>query len=471
MPTCVRIVLLNLTIEKLIYGGDGIARVPATTPIDVSNKDASKKNLPSSSANGGQPVPAAPGKAAFVPFVLEGERIEAKVVEEKPGFIRAQAEKIVTPSKQRVEPPCPYFIKCGGCHYQHTSYDNQLRIKSSIFTETIRRIAKLELPEAPRVHPSEPWGYRNRTRMKVRGGSRFAIGYYRFASHELLPVEQCPISSPLINTAIAALWQLGRLGSVPTHVEEIEFFANAEDTKLLLEMNLDNHSEAAGSDVVDFVSELRKAVPAISGVALFRKEGESLRHEVVSQSLRNVFGVDSLVYRTSNCEYQVSVGSFFQTNRFLTDTMVELVTSEQTGDYALDLYSGVGLFALPLSQNFLEVAAVEAAPYSYHDLRKNSPSNVSTYRATTEYFLTGVEQIARFDYVVVDPPRVGLGEPVARKLAELAPPRITYVSCDPATLARDLKILAESGYKISETHVVDLFPQTFHIESVVKLER
>lgn len=464
-----RIALLNLEIEKLIYGGDGLARVPSGA---APAKDTSRKKHPRvGSTKVRQNQPRTQGKAAFVPFVLEGELIQAKVVEEKPGFIRARAEKIVSASEQRIEPHCPYFLKCGGCHYQHTSYENQLRIKSSIFTETLRRITKIELPESPRVYPSAPWNYRNRTRMKVRGGSRFAIGYYRFASHELLPIEQCPISSPLINRAITALWQLGRAGSVPTHVEEIEFFANADDTKLLLEMNLDNHAEAAGSDVVDFVSELRRAVPAIVGVALFRKEGESLRHEVVSQALRNVFGVDSMPYITNSYQYQVSVGSFFQTNRFLTDTMVELVTAEQTGDYALDLYSGVGLFALPLSQNFREVAAVEAAPYSYHDLRKNSPSNVSTYRALTEYFLAGVEEIARFDYVVVDPPRSGLGELAAQRLALIAPPRITYVSCDPATLARDLKMLVEAGYKVRETHLIDLFPQTFHIESIVKLER
>jgi 23S rRNA (uracil1939-C5)-methyltransferase len=466
----VKIALLNLTIEKLIYGGDGIARLAVEAPAKAAPK---KKLAHAGSAKvGHQDKPAqVQGKAAFVPFVLEGERIEAKVVEEKPGFVRAQAEKIVSPSPHRIEPQCPYFLKCGGCHYQHTSYDNQLRIKSSIFTETIRRIAKIELPEAPRVHPSPPWSYRNRTRMKVRGGTRFAIGYHRFASHELLPVENCPISSPLINQAIAALWQLGRAGEVPTHVEEIEFFANADDTRLLLEMNLDNHSEQAGADVVDFVSDLRRAVPGISGVALFRKEGESLRHEVVPQSLRNIFGVDAMVYRTARCEYQVSAGSFFQSNRFLTDEMTDLVTLDHSGDYALDLYSGVGLFALPLSQNFREVAAVEAAPYSYHDLRKNSPSNVSTYRAMTQNFLAGAEQIARFDYVVADPPRGGLGENVARQLAELAPAQITYVSCDPATLARDLKILIDSGYKIRESHLIDLFPQTFHIESIVKLGR
>ena len=449
--------MLNFTVEKLIYGGDGLARMPV---------QANGKRLPK------QPQDVqSRGKAAFVPFVLDGERIEAAVVEEKPGFVRARAEKILTPSPQRIKPQCPYFERCGGCHYQHTGYEHQLEIKSAILVENIRRIAKIELPEAPCLHRSEPWNYRNRTRMKVHGGSRFALGYYRFASHELLRVEECPISSPLINKAIAALWQLGRDGSVPTHVEEIELFANDHDTQLLLEMNLDNHAEQAGNDVVGFVSELRRAVPAIAGVALFRKEGDTLRHEVVPQTMRSTFGTDSMKYRAADAEYRVSVGSFFQTNRFLVNEMVDLVTGGYVGDNALDLYSGVGLFTVPLAKGFVEVSSVEAAPYSYHDLRKNAPSNVSTYRTMTQEFLTGIEEIARFDYVVADPPRGGLGENVARRLAQLAPPQITYVSCDPATLARDLKILLDSGYKIREIHLVDLFPQTFHIESVAKLVR
>lgn len=460
-----KIALLNLKIEKLIYGGDGLARVTVESP----RVKRAPKQRGSAAASTATADPR--GKAAFVPFVLEGEIVEAKVIEEKPGFIRAQAEEVLEPSRARVKPHCPYFFKCGGCHYQHTGYENQLRIKSSILTETIRRITRIELPEPPQVHASEPWHYRNRTRMKVHGGKRFAIGYYRFGSHEFLPVEHCPISSPVINQAVAVLWTIGRDGLVPSHVEEVEFFANDDDTQLLLELTLDNHSEQFGNDVANFVATLRRVLPAATGVALFRREGESLRHEPVPQTMRNVFGIESIVYRTKGSRYQVSAGSFFQTNRFMTDLMADLVTDRETGDYALDLYCGVGLFTLPMSQNFREVAAVEAAPYSYRDLRKNSPSNVSAYRARTEDFLVGVQDIARYDFVVADPPRGGLGEAVARKLAQIAAPKITYVSCDPATLARDLRILIEAGYKIRETHLLDLFPQTFHIESVVKLTK
>lgn len=434
-----------LTIEKLIYGGDGLAR---TAP------DAQGRS-----------------KAVFVPFVLGGEQVEAHFVEEKPGFARARTEKLVKPSPERIKPHCPYFLRCGGCHYQHTGYEQQLAIKQAILTETIQRIAKINLRTTPHVHSAAPWNYRNRTRMKVRGGQRFALGYYRFNSHELLPVEECPISSPLINRAIAAFWKLGKQGAVPQQIEEIEFFAGHDDRHLQVEFNLDDHAvNGVAAKVVTFAEALRHEVPEVIGVSIFRREGANLRHETVTQEQHDKLGAERMTYQVGECKFQVSAGSFFQTNRHLTLDMMNLVTHDRTGDHALDLYAGVGLFTLPMSQNFVDVAAVEAAPYSYHDLRRNSPSNVTAYHATTENFLNGAKDIERFDYVVVDPPRGGMGESVARQLAELESPRITYVSCDPATLARDLRVLLAAGYIIEDTHLLDLFPQTFHIESVVELK-
>ena len=186
---------MQLTVEKLIYGGDGLARLPANEQ--------------------------GPGKAAFVPFVLAGEEIEASVLEQKPGFARAHAEQILQSSPHRVTPDCPYFQRCGGCHYQHASYEHQLEIKASILKENLRRIAKLELSTNLSIHPSPAWNYRNRTRLRVQTSPEFALGYYKFGSHELLPMEQCPISSPLINRAISACWELGRRGRIPSELQEM----------------------------------------------------------------------------------------------------------------------------------------------------------------------------------------------------------------------------------------------------------
>ena len=191
----------------------------------------------------------------------------------------------------------------------------------------------------------------------------------------------------------------------------------------------------------------------------------------VPKDLAADFGCDFLMYRTRDVNYRVSAGSFFQTNRFLIDEMVSLVTADRAGGFALDLYAGVGLFSLPLSQNFRQVAAVESAHFSFHDLHANSPSNATGYRVDVQKFLAQVPPETRFDYVIVDPPRGGLGEKVARAVAALQPPQLTYVSCDPATLARDLRVLTQAGYRMRQIHLLDLFPQTFHIETVVRLER
>ncbi len=199
-------VTVQLNIEKLIYGGDGLARLPADEH--------------------GQ------GKAAFVPFVIPGEQVEASPVETRPGFVRAQLDKVLTPSPERIEPGCPYFGRCGGCHYQHINYEAQLRYKAEILRETLRRTAKLELGQEIQVHASPPWNYRNRTRMQVRHTPQFALGYFRYSSHDVLPVESCPISSPLINQAIAAMWKLGRDGAVPQSVHGVQFFANHDDTQV-----------------------------------------------------------------------------------------------------------------------------------------------------------------------------------------------------------------------------------------------
>jgi len=436
---------LLLTIDKLIYGGNGLARLPADEK--------------------------GPGKAVFLPFVLEGERVEAGITEQKPGFARARAEKILEASPHRIEPACPYFGQCGGCHYQHAGYEHQLQIKSAILRETFRRVAKLELAQEIRVHASPPWNYRNRTRLRLRT-RLFVLGYNRLRGSELLAIEQCPISSPLINRAIAALWDLGRADKASADVTEIEFFVNAEDTQLLAELTVQETGWRRGgkSDLLQFIRILRAAVPEITGVAVFHATAQgALEREDIPAELQQTFGADHLLYSTAAANYQVSAGSFFQTNRFLTAKLVELAAEGRSGNYALDLYAGTGLFSTVLAKTFREVGAVESASLSFHDLKHNCPANVHCVGEPVLQFLGNIER--PIDLVVVDPPRAGLGEKVAGLLADSGTPRITYVSCDPATLARDLTVLINSGYRIEEAHLVDLFPQTFHIESVLQLVR
>jgi 23S rRNA (uracil1939-C5)-methyltransferase len=433
---------LKLTIEKLVYGGDGLARLPA----DEHGR----------------------GKAVFVPFTLEGEETEASIIEQRPGFSRANPDAILKPSALRVDAPCPYFQRCGGCHYQHASYGHQLETKAAILRENLRRIAKLELAVELNVHASPPWNYRNRSRLKIRSVPEFAAGYYRFNSHELLPIETCPISSPLINRAISALWELGRGGKIAAEVQEIEIFADSDDARLLIEVYC---STNAGKGEVEVTAlEILRDLPGAIGVAAFTiPAGSRVPHP---EPLRLfAAGEDSLQYKTRHATYKVSSGSFFQVNRHLTDELVQIVTHGRSGQLALDLYAGVGLFSTVLAESFAQVIAVESSQTSHADLRYSSPRNVKVARALTEQYLEGAGKKLRPDFVVVDPPRSGLGQRVVAALSGLKPPRITYVSCDPATLSRDLASFLGAGYRIEEAHLIDLFPQTFHIESIFHLAR
>jgi len=437
-----------LAIEKLIYGGDGLARAPG--------------------ANGRS-------MTVFVPFVLPGERVEVEIRQEKPGFARGSVTQLIEASLDRVEARCPYFRQCGGCHYQHISYPRQLEFKAAILRETFQRIAKIELKSEIRLHASPPWNYRNRTRLQVRTAPEFALGYFRFGSHEFLPVRECPISSPLINRVMARLLDLGGL-NCPAAVEEMELFADAEDEHLLAWAFCGRDQR----DLLRWAEALAREVPELCGVTFFssrRRVQERAREDempdlkVLAQS-----GATAISYRTKSREYRVSAGAFFQVNRYLVDELVSVVTGDARGEVALDLYAGVGLFSAVLAENFHHIFNVEASQTAHGDCVQNVPANVKAVAARTEEYLRSEYLKSRRvrtrpDLVVLDPPRSGAGKGVIRSLVELAVRRVRYVSCDPATLARDVAPLLAAGYRIEEAHLFDLFPETFHIETVMLLAR
>ncbi len=442
---------MQFTIEKLIYGGDGLARIPATG-------DERR------------------GKTVFVPYVLPGEVVEATVVEERKGYTRAALVEVLSPSTARVTPPCPHFGVCGGCHYQHSDYTAQLEDKRQILQETILRGAKLALPHIE-VHSGEPYGFRNRTRMKVSVEPEFALGYYRHGSHDLEPVRHCPISSPLINQAIALFWELAPEAASYPSLREVQFFANHNDSELLVELFI--HHATTPVLLAKFAKLMRERMPQISGVAVFASgatDGDLEDGNIESSRRLSRAGVPyiegsaSLIYNVGSHCYRVSAGSFFQTNRFLAAKLVELVTANRSGRAALDLFAGVGLFTLPMSRHFERITSIEIAQNSFDDLAANAAvPHIQAVHSTTEDYLNAAR--GRWDFAIVDPPRAGLGERVAKSLAGLSIPRIAYVSCDPATLSRDLVTLLAAGYRVEEAHLVDLFPQTYHMETVLHLAR
>src|SRR5208282_3507699 len=423
--------------------------------------------------------------------------------QEKPGFARGSVAQLIEASPDRIAARCPYFRQCGGCHYQHIPYERQLEFKAGILHETLQRIAKIELQSEIRLHASPPWNYRNRTRLQVQtapefppqpaksarsGDPGFALGYFRFGSHEFLPVGECPISSPLLNRVMARLVDLGGL-NCPAAVEEIELFADAADERLLVWAFCGR--EADGRGLLRWAEELQRELPEIIGMTFFASRRRSLerrssRERSTQERLEDdapldakllaQSGAKAIRYRTGEHQYQVSAGAFFQVNRYLVDELVSAVTGNAQGDVALDLYAGVGLFSVALAPRFHHIFGVEASQTSHADFVQNVPANVKAVGARTEDYLKSVYLGSRPvrnrpELVVLDPPRTGAGSAVIRSLVELGAPRVRYVSCDPATLARDIAPLLAAGYHIEEAHLFDLFPGTFHIESVMLLAR
>jgi 23S rRNA (uracil1939-C5)-methyltransferase len=441
-------VILEFTIEKWIYGGDGLARMAP---------DETRR-----------------GKAVFVPFVLPGETVEAEVTEERSGFARANLMEVKKASAARVEPSCPYYRQCGGCQYQHADYARQLEWKRDILLETLQRTAKIKLEGEIQLHSAEPYGYRNRTRLKVQSEPGFAIGYHRLGTNELLPVKECPISSPLIQRAIAAMWEVGQARAAEG-LREVQFFADDADSKVLIEFYTDR--DTASQSLHAFGDALRTELPAIVGIVVFPSTTSTEDEDRAPLGLstrtcsRVAFGDATLQYVIAAGAFRVSAGSFFQTNRFLIDELVQTAIGRAQGATALDLYAGTGLFSVALATKFDRVIAVEASPFSFADLHFNAPRNVKAVQATTEKYLENIGRKSGLDFVLMDPPRSGMGEHTAQMLGRTQVPRITYVSCDPATLARDLRVLSAAGYRIESAHLVDLFPQTFHMEAVVQLVR
>ena len=422
---------LTLEIEKLVYGGDGLA------------------------FHDGKPV--------FVPFVLPGETIAVSAVQETRKLIRALPMRVDKPSEQRVEPACPHFTHCGGCHYQHMGADEQAQWKVNILAEQLRRIGGIEWKDEIPVHTAEPWNYRNRMQLKFtpdpEQNGRMQAGFFESGSHTVRPVDGCPISSPKLNDIIGVLNRLGDERRLPLSLQSLEVFADDRDESVWLTIT------AAGFDFkpVELTELLRTE---ISGILSLRYRDETGR--TVNDGLGWNYWHEGSPRGAHR--WRVSHDSFFQVNRHLVTKVQERVTHGLEGGAALDLFSGVGLFARALAETFERVVAVEGNRTAAGDLKANTGEldNVETVHEKIENYLARSPK--EYDAVIIDPPRTGLGTKAAKALCKLAPARLVYLACDPATLARDLRSLS-AGFRIKEIEMIDLFPQTYHLETLVRLER
>lgn len=447
---------VDLRIERVVYGGFGLARSPAA---------GSESH----------------GSTAFVPFTLAGELVEARP---HAGKNELKLVDVLEASPQRVEPGCPHFGACGGCHLQMASYVEQLRIKKEVLHESLARAGVSGFPEAM-VHAAEPWHYRNRIRLHVaREGERLRLGYRERERNAILPIMTCPIAAPLLwRAAETLLTSAERSNPVRrwlTWAREVELFCDAEMSRLQISL-LSSATNAPSSDELQRASaDLKTNLSELIGVGAMRthlRTGQA-QTEVAS------WGAAGLLYGIASCEisnrevaserYWIGRGGFFQVNRFLVPRMVELVCANRQGRLAWDLFAGVGLFARVLARSFQQVTAVEANAAAARELaaalQRLGPQHREVTAVILDFLRDAVLQRERPDLSVLDPPRAGAGVEACRLLARLAPEEIVYVSCDPVTLGRDLAVL-QSVYSIERLHLVDLFPQTYHQEAVVELRR
>lgn len=391
-------------IEKLVYGGAGLARHE--------------------------------GRVYLVPKVVPGDVVEVSARKSKSNFVEARVEQVVTPSPDRIEAPCRHFERCGGCNYQYMSYEKQLHWKREILRELFDR-ARLELKVEIETVAGEPLGYRNRSQFHFHDGK---VGYLEVASHKLVPVDQCPVSSPKVNKVLEKLNRLGGDRRWPKFLKSLEVFTNETDVQL-------NVVETNAPVAKHFFEWMQQEIEGVKNGAI--------------------------QYSAAGYDWKVSYRSFFQVNRFLVDALADVTVRGLKGKHALDLYAGVGLFSLPLSKTFERVTAVESGKVAMYDLEANSKAchveNVRIAQANVDAFVTDCTDVP--DVIVSDPPRSGMGKVAAEQLARIGSPEIRIVSCDPSTLVRDLAILLNAGYKVDELTLIDLFPQTFHIETVTKLVR
>jgi 23S rRNA (uracil1939-C5)-methyltransferase len=421
--------LVRLTIEKVVHGGRGMGRWD------------------------GAPV--------FVAGALNGEHIAARVTAARKGYVEAALDRVFTSSAQRVEPPCPSFPACGGCQLQHAAYDAQLALKRDIVRETFQRLGQLDIDVPPVVPSPEPFGYRLRAQLKIaRTGRPPAIGYFAAGTHHVVAAPTCLVLHPRLQAALTVLRELvARSDALLAGVREVELQTTSAADECVIVLRLD--SLRAGT-LRALARTLRTRI-RLRGLVAYTPRG------------RRVEGVDWLEERISGLSCRVSDRTFLQINAGVNATLVKTVVAWaelKGGERIVDLYAGFGNFSLPLAA-MSHVTAVESSATAAADARWNARAtgrNVRVVGRRVEAWTPTVDD-ERPELVVLDPPRAGLSRPALARVLSLDAPRLLYVSCEPATLARDARRFIEAGYHVTRLQSFDFFPQTAHVETLAEFRR
>ncbi len=385
------------------------------------------------------------GRAVFVPFALPDEVVQIRLIEEKPGYARGELLEVVTPSPQRISPRCVHFGRCGGCHYQHMPYEMQLQTKAAILGEQLERIGKLkDAPLHPTVASPLPYYYRNHIQFDLTAEGK--LGYHAASTDQVFAIQECHLPQPPLDQ----IWQMIDVEPIP----------GLQGVHLRVGMN---------EEVMLILVCDDPQLPQ------FQVEGIPLSAVHLSPVGRQVLaGSEYLFMEVLGRIFRLSADSFFQVNTPMAAAMVEHVLhllELDPADTLLDVYAGVGLFSAFLAPKVGRLIAIEASESACDDFAFNLDEfdNVELYQATAEETLPVLDVHPKV--ILVDPPRGGLSRKARQGILRLKPQQLVYVSCDPATLARDARYLVEGGYRPHQFTPFDLFPQTYHIESISLWER
>ncbi|OCA82674.1 MULTISPECIES: 23S rRNA (uracil(1939)-C(5))-methyltransferase RlmD [unclassified Bacillus (in: firmicutes)] len=422
------------------------------------------------------------GYPIFVPFGLPGEKARIKVTKINKGYAFGRLMELLEESPDRVEPPCPIYRQCGGCQLQHLSYEGQLKAKEKMVREIMARIGKL--PDVP-VHPvlgmEQPWNYRNKAQVPVgemEGG--LVAGFYAKRSHEIINMDECLIQVSENDDTIRTVKNICEKYRVRAYDER--------NHKGLLRHIMVRHGQVTGEIMVVLVTRtpelphareiIKEIIDAVPGVKSIIQNVNSLKTNVILGSKTTVlWGAEVIYDYIGDVKFAISPRSFYQVNPTQTKVLYDktLEYANLSGnETVIDAYCGIGTISLFLAQKAKKVYGVEIVPEAIEDAKKNAElngiTNVDFSVGSAETVIPAwYEEGITADVLVVDPPRKGCDENLLNTIAEMKPKKVVYVSCNPATLARDLMYLEEHGYQTVEVQPVDMFPQTMHVECVAKL--
>lgn len=404
------------------------------------------------------------GFTVFVPGALPGERVRAQLFEKKKTYGRARVIQQLTSSSHRQKPICPLFGECGGCQLMHLEYTEQLKAKRERVQDALERIGKFKIEVLPCTASPSPLAYRNKIQLPVQGGHR--LGLYAHNSHDFVEIKNCHIHCDLGEKVMHLIQEI--LTESPTPLKHV-LIKTAESTEQALVIFV-----TTGEDFPrDVAKKLMQAMPEIRGV--FQNINPATGNTILSADFRKLAGEESIEENLCGLRFKVSPASFFQVNPQQAEKLYQKVLefAALTGsETVLDAYCGVGTLSLLLAKHAKEVIGVEASLQAIQDANKNAALNgihADFVCAPVEEFIAKTS--TKIDLAILNPPRKGCVPSVLSNLVEIAPQRIIYVSCDPATLARDLQILSIRGYALHTVQPFDMFPQTAHVESVALLKK